>query len=1024
MESGEHNGPSARRPAMPGPPAKRRRKQRQNAGRQVLARKEDGNEPLMVAVKQENPEFDRSSSAEEAAEESGQPDQEVVSARVEAEKRCREELQKRLKAEEEELRRRQINPPERTPVVVPARIQVPSLLSEVERRARAELQARLKEEERLIQEERAKAQLQARLQAEAAQAQAKAMAEAQKAQAEAAKARAKAETEAQARARAAEEARQKAKSEAEASAARAKAKAKLEQQRAAAKAKVVARPEQEVKAKAKAATPAAGASRAPPPAQAEDALVAVKKETSRSPSPGQEASKAGRPRKAEEKMPPQHVEEKSRPAPTKQKPVPVAARGPRPEGVKASASKAKATPPLQQGSKAKPGVSASRKNGGPANVSRDRSLAALCAPLLASNIEALSVAWPLRQEEQRVCSKLREGETGVLLPLFKDEWSWNLDLRRVLYFLGLGYLFCGVGVVSDIFMSSIEEITAKTTKKMNPTTGDFVRVKVWNATVANLTLMALGSSAPEILLSIIELVGNRMYSGELGPSTIVGSAAFNLLCIIAVCICAIPAGEVRKIKEVPVFVVTTCFSIFAYLWLLMILLVTSPNVVEIWEGVFTFLFFWILIAIAYMADRGYFGCRSAEDEEDEEAQQYRSRVISAELSAEDLAKIQSHLLQVHGHHLTDEELIKLIEAEQKAETPRTKDPTGANMRKVAPMDAEEAPAAKIAGQGDNVTPPKALDLSWSVEGGLLGLAAGVFSRTEEWSLQGARKWEEGVGAQLQLFSIPAASPGASMKPQGAPVATCYAANDGVENTKLRASPRWKKQMDLWKFELEILEEKWGVKVWRQLDGSLVIKGHMESFSDCVVHMEHAMKELEKQGVKVHEIAGGYVMFRHANLWDVQENDAYIYIGEDDLEKIYEEENDMVPGAVLSDTGPEHAEMLLTTEDVPRQRGIVDIAAQGGLVGKAALLQLTAYVEEDMADAPMADDLVEDDLPDVETLVKRTEFRGQFADVQRELSFDAARSPWQAGKTERAGAHYKRVYDKAIDSTFASSWGEI
>jgi len=272
--------------------------------------------------------------------------------------------------------------------------------------------------------------------------------------------------------------------------------------------------------------------------------------------------------------------------------------------------------------------------------------------------------------------RIEGGETGVLLPLFKDEWSWNLDLRRVLYFLGLGYLFCGVGV-------------AKTTKKMNPTTGDFVRVKVWNATVANLTLMALGSSAPEILLSIIELVGNRMYSGELGPSTIVGSAAFNLLCIIAVCICAIPAGEVRKIKEVPVFVVTTCFSIFAYLWLLMILLVTSPNVVEIWEGVFTFLFFWILIAIAYMADRGYFGCRSAEDEEDEEAQQYRSRVISAELSAEDLAKIQSHLLQVHGHHLTDEELIKLIEAEQKAETPRTKDPTGANMRKVAPMDAEE-----------------------------------------------------------------------------------------------------------------------------------------------------------------------------------------------------------------------------------------------------------------------------------------------------------------------------------------------
>ena len=34
-----------------------------------------------------------------------------------------------------------------------------------------------------------------------------------------------------------------------------------------------------------------------------------------------------------------------------------------------------------------------------------------------------------------------------------------------------------------------------------------VYVTVWNSTVANLTLMALGSSAPEILLSVIEVFG-------------------------------------------------------------------------------------------------------------------------------------------------------------------------------------------------------------------------------------------------------------------------------------------------------------------------------------------------------------------------------------------------------------------------------------------------------------------------------------------------------------------------------------
>ena len=77
---------------------------------------------------------------------------------------------------------------------------------------------------------------------------------------------------------------------------------------------------------------------------------------------------------------------------------------------------------------------------------------------------------------------------------------------------------------------------------------EVIEVRIWNNTVANLTLMALGSSAPEILLSIIEIVGNNFKSGDLGPGAIVGSAAFNLLGITAVCISAIPGTEARRIK--------------------------------------------------------------------------------------------------------------------------------------------------------------------------------------------------------------------------------------------------------------------------------------------------------------------------------------------------------------------------------------------------------------------------------------------------------------------------------------------
>lgn len=49
--------------------------------------------------------------------------------------------------------------------------------------------------------------------------------------------------------------------------------------------------------------------------------------------------------------------------------------------------------------------------------------------------------------------------------------------------------------------SQEKEITIK--KSNGETTTATVRI--WNETVSNLTLMALGSSAPEILLSVIEV---------------------------------------------------------------------------------------------------------------------------------------------------------------------------------------------------------------------------------------------------------------------------------------------------------------------------------------------------------------------------------------------------------------------------------------------------------------------------------------------------------------------------------------
>ncbi|KAF7259122.1 hypothetical protein EG68_03575 [Paragonimus skrjabini miyazakii] len=201
---------------------------------------------------------------------------------------------------------------------------------------------------------------------------------------------------------------------------------------------------------------------------------------------------------------------------------------------------------------------------------------------------------------------------GILIP--KWEPSTGLSggdkaARATIYFACLLYLFLGVSIIADRFMAAIEVITSKekavTVRKKNGEK-QTVYVRIWNATVSNLTLMALGSSAPEILLSIIEIVGKDFEAGDLGPGTIVGSAAFNLFVIIGVCILVVPDGQVRRIKHLSVFFITASWSVFAYLWMYLIIAVFSPGVVEVWEALLTFVFFPLIVICAYLADTKIF----------------------------------------------------------------------------------------------------------------------------------------------------------------------------------------------------------------------------------------------------------------------------------------------------------------------------------------------------------------------------------------------------------------------------------
>jgi solute carrier family 8 (sodium/calcium exchanger) len=65
-----------------------------------------------------------------------------------------------------------------------------------------------------------------------------------------------------------------------------------------------------------------------------------------------------------------------------------------------------------------------------------------------------------------------------------------------------------------------------------------------------------------------------------------------------------------------VFLTTAAWSVFAYLWLFIVLVVISPNVVDLWEAVITLLSFPVLVLHSYMAEKNFFMKVKAENEDE------------------------------------------------------------------------------------------------------------------------------------------------------------------------------------------------------------------------------------------------------------------------------------------------------------------------------------------------------------------------------------------------------------------------
>ncbi|KAL3648045.1 hypothetical protein CASFOL_009013 [Castilleja foliolosa] len=193
--------------------------------------------------------------------------------------------------------------------------------------------------------------------------------------------------------------------------------------------------------------------------------------------------------------------------------------------------------------------------------------------------------------------------------IFRYETKLSNGFRGFLYFLALAYCFIGLSAITARFFRSMENVVkhTRTVEEIDPCTNNKIirQYKVWNYTIADISLLAFGTSFPQISLATIDAIRNlgNLYAGGLGPGTLVGSAAFDLFPIHAVCVVVPKAGELKKISDIGVWLVELFWSFWAYVWLYIILEVWTPNVITLWEALFTVLQYGLLLLHAYAQDK-------------------------------------------------------------------------------------------------------------------------------------------------------------------------------------------------------------------------------------------------------------------------------------------------------------------------------------------------------------------------------------------------------------------------------------
>jgi K+-dependent Na+/Ca+ exchanger-like protein len=142
------------------------------------------------------------------------------------------------------------------------------------------------------------------------------------------------------------------------------------------------------------------------------------------------------------------------------------------------------------------------------------------------------------------------------------------------------YIFCALAIIcDDYFVSSLEHIC---------------NALGMQADVAGATFMAAGSSAPELFTSV---VGVFFAKSDVGIGTIVGSALFNILFIIAMC--ALGAGMIVYLTWWPMF--RDC--LYYMLAVGVLVAVVADQQVQWYEGMVMVILYCFYIVLMYFNPR-------------------------------------------------------------------------------------------------------------------------------------------------------------------------------------------------------------------------------------------------------------------------------------------------------------------------------------------------------------------------------------------------------------------------------------